>query len=571
MQQNQLHASERPNILILHTDQQRFDTIAALGADHMHTPNIDRLVKQGTAFRHAYSSTPVCQPARHDLLTGVSGRRHGYFTNRPGPIADYCLATIPRLLTEAGYQTAAVGKMHFHPPREHHGFAHMFLMEELPSCREDDAYLEYLKEQGYQDVRCEHGVRPLFYHTPQASRVPEEHHGSAWVATKTIELLEEERDRPLFIWSSWVGPHPPYYVPEKYFDLYRDRPLPTPCPPTGDTARQAPVSPENPEPGDLRMRMIQEAYYAAITLIDTHIGRILDALEQSGRADNTIVIFTTDHGEMLGDLGGYQKHIPYEGSAHIPLIARGPGFPEGACCGTAATTWDTAATIIEAAGLTVPDDHGLVGTSLRTLVSVDGGRADAGCFDEEDPDDSRIVVYHHGLNAGRYVAAVNGRFKLIHWYNGGQEELYDLETDPWEQQNLLLDTSTFSGDSTEIDLRGIAAALRMACIEFERTHGVAENVSGGDFVDRDYREPPRHACSLYPEWSSRQPPPWTNGYSPEDLTLIAGEMRDCLESPAAYICTETEWREKAVAEWEKIGGDPAVYHQLFSEADAKQT
>ncbi|MBT3374165.1 MAG: sulfatase-like hydrolase/transferase [Lentisphaerae bacterium] len=222
--------NQRPNILLLHTDQQRFDTIAALGASHMHTPNLDRLVNMGCSFRRAYSSNPVCMPARHDLITGVSARHHGYYHNSQAFIADRQLATIPRLLTESGYQTMAVGKMHFNPPREHHGFAHMFLMEELPDCREDDAYVQYLEDAGCPDIRCQHGVRPLFYHTPQAARVPEEHHGSAWIAHKTIELMREERDRPFFIFASWVGPHPPYYIPQTYLDLYRDQPLPSICP-----------------------------------------------------------------------------------------------------------------------------------------------------------------------------------------------------------------------------------------------------------------------------------------------------------------------------------------------------
>jgi arylsulfatase A-like enzyme len=236
----------RPNILLLHTDQQRFDTIAALGASHMTTPNLDRLVRNGRTFRRAFSSNPVCMPARHDLLTGAAARHHGYYSNTNDFIRDHALATTPRLLQRAGYQTLAVGKMHHNPPREHHGWAHMFLMEELPESREDDAYLQYLEQVGFGHIRCQHGVRPLFYHTPQVSRVPEEHHGSAWVAHKAIELIREPREKPFFLFASWVGPHPPYYVPESYLEMYRDRELPPPCPlPAGNTsARRAPKTPK---------------------------------------------------------------------------------------------------------------------------------------------------------------------------------------------------------------------------------------------------------------------------------------------------------------------------------------
>lgn len=533
---------ERPNILLLHTDQQRFDTIAALGAGHVTTPNIDRLVRSGTSFTRAYSSSPVCQPARHDLITGVSARHHGYYTNRRVPIADYGLPTIPRLLTEAGYQTMAVGKMHFWPQRAHHGFAHMDLMEELPRCREDDAYLMYLQEHGFGDVRCQHGVRPLFYHTPQPSQIPEEHHGSAWVATRTMELMRRERHRPFFLFASWVGPHPPYYVPQRYLDAYRDAEVPTPAPATEASHRQAPPSPENPPPGSVRMRRTQEAYYAAITFIDAQIGRVLDELDRLGIEENTLVLFTTDHGELLGDLGCYQKHVPYEGSARIPLIASGPGFARGCAANTAVTTWDTAATILAAAGLSAPEEHPMVGSDLAGFASSDV---------------DRVVCLHHGDGGNRYLAATNGRHKFVHWYNGGDEELYDLHADPWEQHNIIDEES------------GIAAPLRDACITFETNHGQSHRISASRFIDDPYREPERHACSLYPLWSSTQFPPWPEVYGEKDLQLIAREIESCAASEVAYICREEEWREDAIAKWTALGGDRAVYQRVFESIDGR--
>jgi arylsulfatase len=530
----------RPNILLLHTDQQRFDTIAALGATHMHTPGIDRLVGRGTAFTCAYSANPVCQPARHDLITGVSARHHGYWSNANQSIQDYSLATLPRLLTDVGYQTIAVGKMHFRPDREHHGFAHMHLMEELPSCREDDAYLQYLERVGCGHVRCQHGVRPLFYHTPQESRVPEEHHGSAWVAHQTIDLLRQDRDRPLFIFASWVGPHPPYYVPRKYLDMYATGDLPAPCGPGDpDTQLRTPISPEDAD--SERLSHIRGGYFGATSLIDAQIARILDTLEETDQLDNTLILFTTDHGEMLGDRGHYQKHYPYEGSAHIPLIACGPGFARD-LCSVPATTWDVAATILDAAGIAPPEGHPLVG---RPLGSITGER-------------ERIVSFHHGTGARRYVATVGLGHKYVHWYNGGYDELYDLESDPWEQNNL-------SGSRTDVE-----SFLRRAALDFERDHGPAERISDGTFADLNYQAPDSHACSLYPRWSSTQFPRWTNGYSEKDLEIIRQEMRDCLKDPHAYICTEEDWRVEAVEKWEQIGGDRKFYEELFAQVDKRQ-
>lgn len=538
-------ATSRPNILILHADQQRFDTIAALGHGHVRTPNLDRLVAGGRAYVNGYSSCPVCMPARHDLLTGASARHHGYWCNSNDFIASHALDTFPRLLTRAGYQTIAVGKMHHNPPREHHGWAHMFLMEELPERREDDAYLQYLDRVGYGHIRCQHGVRPLFYHSPQPSRVPEEHHGSAWVAHQTIELLREERDVPFCIMASWVGPHPPYYVPEKYLAEYRDAALPGPCPLPAAGERQFAPSPENPEPGSLRARRLREAYFAACTLIDTHIGRILDVLEETGLAENTLVFFTSDHGEMLGDREGYQKHYPYEGSAHIPYIVRGPGFAPGSRSDLPVCTWDVAATILEAAGVAVPAGHPLAGTSLLREAELPAGR---------------VVHFHHGKGRGRYIAAMGCGHKFVHYYNGGEEELYDLAADPWEQRNLL------AGGTAP----AVAGTLRAACLAFEATHGQAERVRAGAFVDFPYAPPARHAASAHPPWSYRQYPPWMVGHSAADRSAILDEMRDCLREETAYICREPEWRADAIAAWEKLGGQAAELQAIFAAADRQR-
>ncbi|MCK5803939.1 MAG: sulfatase-like hydrolase/transferase [Lentisphaeria bacterium] len=538
----------RPNILILHADQQRFDTINALGHGHVHSPNLDRLVRGGRAYTRAYSSCPVSMPARHDLLTGASARHHGYYTNSNAFIQDHGLATMPRLLTEAGYQTIAVGKMHHNPPREHHGYAHMYSMEELPSCREDDAYLQYLESVGYGHIRCQHGVRPLFYHTPQPARVPEEHHGSAWVAHKTIEVLQEERDRPWLIISSWVGPHPPYYVPQKYLDMYRDAELPPPCPIPPGGEKNFAVSPENPEPTGIRMQRMREAYFAACTLIDTHIGRVLDALEETGQLENTLIFFTSDHGEMLGDHGGYQKHTPHEGSAHIPFLVHGPGFAAGTRSEMPVNTWDVTATILEATGVSVPEDHPLAGCSL---------------LGESDFPSNRIVCFHHGRGRGRYVAAVGRRHKFVHYHNGGEETLHDLAADPEEQCNLL------AGGTTTPEIESLVTALRAKAIAFESEFGMPEMVSDGSFVDLPHAPLAAHQCSLYPPWSSRQYPPWPNGYSPDDLESITNEMRDCLNSDVAYVCHEPEWRENALQIWEGMGGARQTLLDIFASADSK--
>jgi len=148
-----------PNILILLTDQQRFDTIAAAGYPHMITPNLDRLVREDCTFTRAYSPNPICVPARHCLLTGAPAHLHGYFQNAHAPIRDPNLPTLPRVFSDHGYHTALIGKGHFYPPTEPHGYQETHLMEELPRSVEEDAYLQFLAARGHSELRNIHGIR----------------------------------------------------------------------------------------------------------------------------------------------------------------------------------------------------------------------------------------------------------------------------------------------------------------------------------------------------------------------------------------------------------------------------
>jgi len=306
--------------------------------------------------------------------------------------------------------------------------------------------------------------------------------------------------------------------------------------------RHCPPSPESPALDSLRMRRVREAYCAAVTLIDTHIGRILDELEESGLVDDTLILFMTDHGEMLGDRGYYQKVVPYDPSARIPLIAAGLDVPANTTVDCPVTTWDVSATILDAARIDPPGTPTLVGSSLLGPETKRVGR---------------IVAYHQALGNNRYVAAVGEGHKLIHWFSGGEEELYDLVDDPREQKNII----------GEEEVTGVEERLRNAAVSFERDHGVEANVSNDAFVDLPYKQPPEHYLSMYPHWSSFQFPPWMVGYSEDDLKLIAAEMRDCLRSEAAYICRDPEWRKHALQQWLDIGGAPAVYEALFKDAD----
>ena len=183
--------SAQPNFLILFTDQQRFDTINAAGYTHMKTPNLDRLVREGCIFRNAYTPNPVCVPARHSLLTGTVSRHHGFYSNGGESILDDGLPTLPRIMSDNGYFTAAVGKMHFKPARRHHGFLEMHLMEEIPGHLNDDAYAQYLKDNDRGGVRAVHGIR-VRVAGAKRSFDPRQSYSLHWVVTPADRGDERE-------------------------------------------------------------------------------------------------------------------------------------------------------------------------------------------------------------------------------------------------------------------------------------------------------------------------------------------------------------------------------------------
>ena len=367
----------KPNVLILFTDQQRHDTINAAGYPHMITPNLDRLVAEGCLYRNAHSTNPVCIPARHDLLTGLPGRAHGYFKNVRQPIKDYGLPTLPRIFSESGYRTAAIGKMHFIPVRMHHGFGKMYLMEEIPRRGQDDQYVCYLREQGLGHIQNIHGVRPAIIHLPQNSQMDEAHHGSTWVAEQDNRVAEEKRKQAIFCHGKLdpsapaVGPatgiSTAYTEAEIYPNRLRNREVillrARRAIGTGTLIRKQ------------RNARIREAYYAAVTMVDKNIGRVLDYLRQTNAMDNTLVILTSDHGEMLQDKGYYSKTLPYDGAARVPLIVRYPAkFGRGTVGEEFADLFDVLPTCLDICGLDYPGD----GPFCPANRSVPHGREETG-------------------------------------------------------------------------------------------------------------------------------------------------------------------------------------------------
>jgi arylsulfatase len=370
--------SDRPNILLLFTDQQRFDTIAALGNPYIQTPALDSLVREGVSFTAAYTPSPVCIAARCSLVLGQWPHQTGCMANSPMPQER---TSLMEMLQEAGYQTHGVGKMHFAPDRHKlWGFDARDFGEEGGMGKDDD-YCNFLRDNGYGHIVDPNGVRSEFYYVPQPSQLPARLHSTQWVGDRSLEFLKaRDRDRPFFLWSSYIKPHPPFESPMPWTRLYKPVEMPFPYCPRGyeefltfwNRIQNRYKYRDQGFDGNI-VRLIRAQYYAAISFVDYQVGRILAYLREEGELDNTLVLFTSDHGELLGDYGSYGKRSILDPACHIPLLVRYPDrFDEGVRCNALASHVDTLPTCLEAAGLGVPDDR--CGLDLADLARGEAER-----------------------------------------------------------------------------------------------------------------------------------------------------------------------------------------------------
>jgi arylsulfatase len=462
----------QPNIVLFFTDQQRFDALSCAGNSELNTPNIDALAASGVRFSQACTSTPICVAARMSMAFGHRVARTHWVDNQklPGPAPE--LPSIMTLLHDAGYVNHCVGKTHFR--HRHYGFHRVETSEEVIHSVADDDYLMYLRDQ---DVRTRHqnGFRDLLYFQPQTSGIPKEHHKTSWVTERSVDFLRRHTrynsTRPFFLMTSWTAPHPPFAPCEPYDEMYdpagmalpvfSERHISTlPATAWGHRGRldRAHLDPD-------RMRRIRALYYGLVSQVDEGVGRVMDELRSLGIDDNTVIIFTSDHGDMLGDHGLSQKNVPYEHSVRVPLIMHWPGrTAAGKTCEDLVGLTDVLPTIMHGCGLEYPVSEGpLPGSSL--LSATGGGLG-------EDRD-AFAVDYGHGRN--RWVSLRGRRYKYAWWASGGREELFDLQDDPWETANLA---------ASEPDL---AAAYRHQVEDWERRHGFNDSFDEGEL--RAYEEP----------------------------------------------------------------------------------
>ena len=476
---NLLKADERPNILLLLTDQQRFDTIAAAGYSHMKTPNLDRLAGEGCLYENAYTPNPICCPARHNLITGLSARYHGLADNEYGVSCDQELDRLPSLLARDGYDCRMIGKTHYVPVREHNGFSNLELMDEVPEYRNDDEFAKYLKNNGYGHIQNLHGVRNLLYMSPQQSLLPDEHHGTKWVADRSIDYLENhDYHHPFFLFSGFIAPHPPFNVPQGLKDCYKGVDIPKPYQSKTDVCA---LAKENMAwcdlPTDEHKKRMRECYYTQITFIDEQVGRILDKLEELGQIDNTVIIFTSDHGEMLGDYNCYQKFLPYNSASKIPMIIR---YPKKLKPNTRETGYvdlnDIMPTVLDAVSINYTGKHKLIGESL---------------FASEKEKDRNYQFVEYSRDSRRWVSILSPTYKYNYFFGGGNEELFDLVNDPNETENIL-------ATNKKAEYETIRCDLRQRLIDYDFKHGLLGDIENGDFIKLDEYIPNPNRNSAFP-------------------------------------------------------------------------
>jgi arylsulfatase A-like enzyme len=444
--------SLQPNILWFTTDQQRFDTIGALGNPHVSTPVLDGLVRSGTAFTHAFCQSPICTPSRASFLTGMYPST--IRSNRNGnAVFSGAAPLVTRLMADAGYSCGNVGKLHL--ASAHAG----------PEPRADDGYGFYRYSHaprvhgGYDYEQWVTGKGASLQELQSSpDGIPSELHQTRWCADMSIEFIEANRERPWLLTVNPFDPHPPFDAPKDYLAMFDPAAMPGPHFRAGDLARQAALSqadfqtkarpPERLAQGsghvtpavyrlggalglDEDVRLLQASYYAMIKLIDDQLGRILDALAASGQLRRTLVIFTSDHGEMLGDHGLLLKGARfYEGLVRVPLVFSRPGsVAAGVGSDALVELTDIAPTILEHCGIAVP--RHMHGRSLQGIL--EGSRDPGNHRDFVRCEYFDAVDLPHGTAATMYR---DRRHKLVVYHDHDLGELYDLEADPWEFNDL---------------------------------------------------------------------------------------------------------------------------------------
>ncbi len=413
--------SKNPNLLVIHTDQQSLWTLGCYGGTLVDTPNIDALASGGALFGNFFVNSPVCTPSRGSMLTGRYPHCHGAYRNPVRINQDE--VTVARVLEEAGYDTAYIGKWHID--------GHTRPVDE-PVPRERSmgfADSRYMFNRGHRKsvVEKEDGSLQL------SADVDSGHYMTDWLGDKAIEYMTVERENPFFLMVSIPDPHEPHCVREPYASMFSPENMPLPRSAMEDAclpswACEAPVgagSLWDLEPGEreAKLRRMKAAYCGMVKCIDDNVGRMLACLEARGLAENTIVVFTTDHGEYMGELGLVGKNMVYESAYHVPLVMH---WPKGIAAGTQVDRFVTS----------VDFQQTVLGLMGVAPAGREQGR-DASPFLRGESPEWRDEAFIHHSRFG-YTGIFTPEYELG-LARCGEHALFDRVNDPDQMVNLFED------------------------------------------------------------------------------------------------------------------------------------
>ncbi len=421
--------NDRPNVLLILSDQHKADCIGAYGNTDVRTPNIDRLAERGITYEQAYCPLPVCTPSRYSLLTGLYVHQHGGWTNHCSLPSGF--DTFPRIFAQNGYRTGAIGKMHFTPTYLDVGFEHMLLAEQHGPGRYDDDYHRYLMRNELIDVvdtldqveEYRRSATDAYWSSMGAmeSNLPEDHHSTTWIGRHAVQELEQWGSQPSLLMVGFVKPHHPHDPPSPWSTMYNPDTLTLPagwqesCP-SDDLLKHRGFFAHNSYT-EATLRRTLALYYGSITHIDHWVGRMLAVLERRNLLENTIVIYMSDHGDYMGyhHMVGKNGYM-YDPIVQVPLIVKSAnGVAAPARRSGLVSTLDVAPSILESAGL--PRGRGMNG------LNIFGSGA------------SRQAVFAENHGGSDYMVRTQSH-KLLLSKHPESNRLFDLRADPTESHNL---------------------------------------------------------------------------------------------------------------------------------------
>jgi arylsulfatase len=435
---------QRPNIILIMTDQQRFDTIQAWGDEHMITPNMDRLVAEGVSFRQAYCPGATCVASRAATFTGMYAHNTGAYSFLDW--ADH--ETWVHDLSANGYFCANIGKMHFIPTHVNSAFDERIVVENPTTIEQwhggpDDDWGQFLKINGYERPNHRQDTDPDWLSKFQGVpwHLPEAMHSDVFIGNSAVAWVNSYRgEKPFFLEVGFTGPHEPWDPLQRHFDLYKDKAVPPAVTQPNDLDNKPPQHKAHKEyfasaegeakidfsqATDADIENMRRHYYAKITTVDEQLGHVMDALEEQGFLENSLIIFCSDHGEMLGDHTLPYKWLMYDPIVHVPMIIKSSSqTSETQDIHELVSLMDIGPTILEAAGIDIPTY--LEGQSLLPYLY------------DDDIDHRDYVICEDN-----YLVMLRSKtHKLVYYIGQDEYEFYDLQADPNEFTNLWQDEAS---------------------------------------------------------------------------------------------------------------------------------